>query len=82
MTDLVSIPAILQPVSAVNATQKVTENVSRQITQFIALETTAPTVKTDSPRAANPTPVSKAYDRKGEIEREEEPTGDRISFVA
>ncbi|MES2310197.1 MAG: hypothetical protein V4507_15190 [Verrucomicrobiota bacterium] len=82
MTDLVSIPAVLQPVNAINTAQRSAESVTRQITQLMSMETTAPAVQTESPRATNPTPVSKGYDRRGEVEKEEEPTGERISFVA
>ena len=82
MTDLVSIPAVLQPVNAITSAQRSADSITRQVNQLISMETTAPAVQTESPRSTNPTPVSKGYDRHGDIEKEEEPTGERISFVA
>ncbi len=78
---LSNIPAI-QAAVANDSARTVNEKFTQQASQISALLNTSPVTKPDSPRAVNPVPVTKAYDHHGEIEKEEEPTGEHLFFIA
>lgn len=83
MSELISPIAYTQPAMEVSNQQRLADQFLRQAPQIAALGTTTPpAVKTESPRAPSPTPITKAYDHHGDIEKEEEPVGERLFFKA
>ncbi len=82
VTSSLSTVSVIQSVVANDTARTVNEKFTRQASQISALLNTTPTTKPESSRAVNPTAVPKAYDHHGEIEKEEEPTGEHFSFTA
>ncbi len=75
VTSSLSTVSVIQSVVANDTARTVNENFTRQASQISALLNTTPTSKPESARAVNPTAVPNAYYHRGEIEKEEEPTG-------
>lgn len=81
MNELIPSVNLQRPVLEVAPTQRVAENFVRQAPQMLATgPQTSPAVKTESPRATTPSSYIKEYDRHGDIEKEEEPVGERLFF--